>query len=1020
MSNEVFAQIRELKQRGNFVDAWNCGYAVFQNDLNNTYLRTALFWVCYAAIKATQESVLNRQNKAPNNNEQDVVNSWVSCIGQLNLPVPCEELDFRFFNLFKGCGEHYQTYIQMLTFFGANLYQPDDLKPYPTERGEYPSLVVRLARQTSKAWLQHHKEWQLDLDGILNLLQYALDNALDKNKTWLQFDISKCLVSANRFDEARNAALLVLRKKMSESWAWGALADTYVVEDTQAAIACYCKGIIEAHEPPFCIPMYFGLAKLFSGSNEFNLASASLSKLIEIYNEKGWALKPQHEELVQQTWFDASCINDLNFEAEIKSHSDKSLQYATGKLEMATGIVDSHHRSGKGFSIYIDLGNKLSARKGLFYGKGLPEVGTWLELKLANDGQQLEVMEAHKVESKQSERVKLIEGALKLNPKGFGFVDDAFIAPHLLNGFNDQEQVEAIKIWDENPKKGTPSWRVIKIVKSQSTVKKKAQFVEEAENERFKSIINKLDFEDFEGFILWWFPCNDSILNCLFSYWDSRFCDGSGIDFAKLDSRNEQYLSTPNSGIFCYGDDLYLNWSLSQNPNIQWSLELIDKYRDRWLWNDLSANDSLPWSVELIDKYQERWDWSVFSANNPLPWSSELIDKYRDRWLWNKLSANDSLPWSVELIDKYQERWDWSKLSANNPLPWSIELIDKYQERWGWSKLSANSSLPWSVELIDKYQERWDWLNLSANDSLPWSLELIDKYQERWDWSKLSDNSSLPWSVELIDKYQERWDWSELSANSSLPWSVELIDKYQERWDWSELSANGFLPWSVELIDKYEEKWCWCNFFLSQRKLTLEFFDKYNGNLTPSDWACISEYGNIELSITQVEIKQLDLYEGKWAWKHFDTENWPLELIVKYSDRLDLWSRCYNTGWTHELIEQLKDHIDWTFLCANKEVPWSLDLIDKNVDEITWIKFFHQIDACPYGGHIANLSMFGYSSGVKDYVLDSISYINSYPSKYLSNWCKNNFKRIENDIQSLIIDRFTYEQKKSNEEYKTD
>lgn len=466
MSNEVFAQIRELKQQGNFVAAWNCGYAVFQNDLNNTYLRTALFWVCYAAIKATQEPVLNRQNKVPNNNEQDVVNSWVSCIGQLNLPVPCEELDFRFFNLFKGCGEHYQTYIQMLTFYGENLYQPDDLKPYPTERGEYPSLLVRLARQTSKAWLQHHKEWKLDLDGILNLLQYALDNALDQNKIWLQFDISKSLVSANRFDEARNSALLVLRKKMSESWAWGALADTYVLEDTKAAIACYCKGIVEAHEPPFCIPMYFSLAKLFSSSNEFNLASASLSKLIEIYNEKSWALKPEHEELVQQTWFDASCINDLDFKAEIKKLSDKSLQYATEKLERVTGIVDSHHRSGKGFNIYIDIGNKLSARKGLFFGKGLPDIGSWVEVKVASDQGESDVLEVHKIDDQTTDKIVEIEGDLKLNPKGFGFVNDAFIAPYLLNGLRDGEFIKAIKIWDKDPKKGTPSWRVIKIVKS--------------------------------------------------------------------------------------------------------------------------------------------------------------------------------------------------------------------------------------------------------------------------------------------------------------------------------------------------------------------------------------------------------------------------------------------------------------------------------------------------------------------------------------------------------------------------
>jgi hypothetical protein len=466
MSNEIFAQIRVLKQQGNFADAWSHGFAAYQNEPTNTYLRTTLFWVCYAAIKAIQEPVINRQNKTPNGNEKNIVNSWINCIGQLNLPVPCEELDFRFFNLFKGCGEHYQNYVKLLIFYGSSLYKATDLKPYQTDRGEYSSLVVRLARQTSKAWLQHHNEWDLNLDDILKLLQYALDNALDSNKIWLQYDISKCLVSANRYDEARSAALSVLRNKMSESWAWGALADTYLKEDSTAAIACYCKGIMEAHEPPFCIPMYFSLAKSFSNAQEFGLASASLSKLVEIYNANGWQLKPEHGELVQQPWFDASAIETVDIQTEIKNRSNNSLQYATEKLEMAIGIVDAHHRTGKGFSIYIDLGKKLSARKGVFFGTGLPDVGTWLELKLAKDGEQTEVLEAHKIDEQGSDKVATIEGNLKLNPKGFGFVDDAFIAPFLLSGYQDQELIRAIKIWDKNPKKGTPSWRVIKVEKS--------------------------------------------------------------------------------------------------------------------------------------------------------------------------------------------------------------------------------------------------------------------------------------------------------------------------------------------------------------------------------------------------------------------------------------------------------------------------------------------------------------------------------------------------------------------------
>lgn len=463
MSSDVFAEIRELKKTGRLVEAWNCGFSAFQQEPDNNFLRTSLFWVCYAGIKSVQQKVLARQGKMPNATEQDIVNSWINCIAELNLTVPCDEFDFRFFNLFKDCGQHYLAYIQMLTYYGPHLYRSDDLKPYKTEKGESPSLLVRLARQAAKGWLQNHNQWSLNLQSVLDLLNYANENAQDKNKTWLQYDIAKCLVTAGKYDEARESAIAVLRKKMSEAWAWGALADTYKATNTEAALACYSKGIIEAHEPPFCIPMYYELAQLFSKIKHTDLASAALCKLIEIYNDKGWKLRTEHEELVQQPWFDASAVDRANIENVIAEHAERALEYTTESLETVIGIVDAHHRSGKGFSIYIDLGNKLSVRKGAFYGKGLPEIGTWLELKCAKNSDEADVLEAHKVSEQEHERVATIEGTLKLHPKGFGFIEDVFCPAFLLNGLKDGEYVCALKIYDHDPKKGQPSWRGIKV-----------------------------------------------------------------------------------------------------------------------------------------------------------------------------------------------------------------------------------------------------------------------------------------------------------------------------------------------------------------------------------------------------------------------------------------------------------------------------------------------------------------------------------------------------------------------------
>ncbi|WP_262967075.1 hypothetical protein [Methylobacter psychrophilus] len=104
--------------------------------------------------------------------------------------------------------------------------------------------------------------------------------------------------------------------------------------------------------------------------------------------------------------------------------------------------------------------------------------------------------------------------------------------------------------------------------------------------------------------------------------------------------------------------------------------------------------------------------------NTSLPWSLELIERFEDRWGWNWLSENKGLPWSLELIERFEERWCWIGLSMNKALPWSLELIERFEERWHWDVLSKNEGLPWSLELIERFEERWCWMALSPNESL--------------------------------------------------------------------------------------------------------------------------------------------------------------------------------------------------------------------------------------------------------------------------------------------------------------
>lgn len=60
--------------------------------------------------------------------------------------------------------------------------------------------------------------------------------------------------------------------------------------------------------------------------------------------------------------------------------------------------------------------------------------------------------------------MKFIQGQLRRNPKGFGFVDDAFVPPYIVESVApDVVDVSGLAVFGKHPVKGGRSWRVIKL-----------------------------------------------------------------------------------------------------------------------------------------------------------------------------------------------------------------------------------------------------------------------------------------------------------------------------------------------------------------------------------------------------------------------------------------------------------------------------------------------------------------------------------------------------------------------------
>lgn len=68
----------------------------------------------------------------------------------------------------------------------------------------------------------------------------------------------------------------------------------------------------------------------------------------------------------------------------------------------------------------------------------------------------------------------------------------------------------------------------------------------------------------------------------------------------------------------------------------------MDSIHSKELQSDIcktiSSNEYMLWTPELIEKYEDKWDWDELSKNKSIPWTLKLINKYA-----NKLSCSESI-----------------------------------------------------------------------------------------------------------------------------------------------------------------------------------------------------------------------------------------------------------------------------------------------------------------------------------------------------------------------------------------
>jgi tetratricopeptide (TPR) repeat protein len=458
----VFDEIREHKSRHDFESAWHAGFKALEVEPSNEFLKTSLFWVNYSALKPLLDPVRSRENKAPLPHEQAKIDLWASRIATLQLALPSENIDFRLWNLFGETGKFCEPLCTFILCSGSKLFTPGDHQPFASEKGEYPSVVMKLARMVAAGFLVKGASSPLPANRVTGFLRYAEAHAKDstERKVWLEWDKARVYFTIGQSTRARDSYLSVLKNKRRESWAWFGLAKTYA-DEPKKAICLIASGLTYANDPIFSIPGLLELAERLAETGAYENASKALVKLMAIYSQNGWTPKDNIVKLTSHSWYDAA-IGTNDFDAVVKRLAENASLYTISRPGYLQGVLQSVHASNKGANIYIARDLVISARKAVFPGAQIPPPGTFVKVLCDMEAEEKEVIAAEIVQDFSSADIRAFSGPLTVGEKGFGFVNrEIFVPAALISGIQPDARVAGMAVMSFDKVKDKYSWKAV-------------------------------------------------------------------------------------------------------------------------------------------------------------------------------------------------------------------------------------------------------------------------------------------------------------------------------------------------------------------------------------------------------------------------------------------------------------------------------------------------------------------------------------------------------------------------------
>ena len=500
-----FKEIKELRKAEKLEEALEMANQALEAEPENIWNKRAAAWVCYDYLKkfsqpdsfdAFKENLIRIKDLALPEDEKMVfdnsawqigsmvfglqkqenidygkINELFEIIKEFHFTKPSEAYSFIYKAFHRGY-QNWSNYLEFADWWNFENFRSEDYLKEEFKDKKIMSIAEQAYIAYSKKLLEGEpvdsfgQERAIDKVKIREFLP-KLDKIVDEHPEYQYppYFKAKLLLALGDDENILSSFLPFAKQKRNDFWVWEVMAEIFP-DDKEVQFACYCKALSLKTPEDFLVKIRKIFAGMLVDRQMYNEAKTEINKVITTREKEGWKLPNQIKLWIEQDWYKTATTKENNKDlyAQHVKKAEEILFQDIPEEVIAVEFVNEN----KNILNFV----KDKQKFGFFNYSGQldnPQIGDILKVRFNGDGQDgfYKILSAKKAEPNLTlEAIRNFEGSLKvIPPQNFGFADDVFIEPKLIqdNNLADGQTLTGKAILSFNKKKNEWGWKAIEI-----------------------------------------------------------------------------------------------------------------------------------------------------------------------------------------------------------------------------------------------------------------------------------------------------------------------------------------------------------------------------------------------------------------------------------------------------------------------------------------------------------------------------------------------------------------------------